>query len=37
LLPRLHAVDARITPGIPLAERIALGRDIAKHAQGKFA
>jgi hypothetical protein len=37
LLPRLRAVDERIAPGLPLAERIALGRDVAKRAQGRAA
>ncbi len=33
LLPRLRAVDERWQPGLPLAARIALGRQIARTAQ----
>jgi alpha-L-glutamate ligase-like protein len=34
LLPRLRAVEERWRPGLSLAERIALGRDVAKSVNG---
>jgi len=37
LLPRLEAVDARLEPGLSLAARIALGREVALDAERRCA
>src|SRR5690606_28920705 len=37
LLPRLHAVEERATADMSLADRLALGRDIAASFRGRTA